>query len=58
MLFGLKSKKKMTVISLYRFAAQQQISTYRGQKPHSICPKFSVEWSELTPSFQNLQEVV
>ena len=39
----------MPVISLYWFAAQQ--------KPRSIYSKFSVELSELTPSFQNPQEV-
>ena len=49
--------KKMTVISLYWFAAQQQTSTCRLQKSSSIYPKFSVEESELTPSFQNPPEV-
>ena len=29
----------------------------RCQKCHSIYSKFSVEWSELTPSFKNAQEV-
>ena len=47
----------MLVISLYWFAAQQQTSTYRRQKSCSIQSKFSVEWSELTTSFQNPQEV-
>ena len=47
----------MPVISLYWFAEQQQTSALRRQKSGSIYSKFSVEWSELTPSFQNLQEV-
>ena len=47
----------MPVISLYRFAAQQQTSTLRRQKSCYIYSKFSVELSELTPSFQNPQEV-
>ena len=55
-LFGLKSQK-MPVISLYWFAAQQQTSTLRRQKYRSIYSKFSVELSELTPRFQNPQEV-
>ena len=42
---------------MYWFAAQQQTSTYRRQKSRSIYSKFSVELSELTPSFQNPQEV-
>ena len=46
----------MPVISLYWFAAQQT-STLRHQKSHSIYSKFSVELSELTPNFQNPQEV-
>ena len=33
-------------------------STYRRQKFRSIYSKFSLEWSELAPSFQNPQEVV
>ena len=49
--------KKLPVISLYWFAAQQQTSTCRRQKSRSIYSKFSVEWSELTPSFQNALEV-
>ena len=47
----------MPAISLYWFATQQQISTCRRQKSCSIYLKFDVEWSELTPSFQNPQEV-
>ena len=47
----------MPVISLYWFAAQQQTSTCRLQKSHSIYSKFSVEEIEVTPSFQNPQEV-
>ena len=43
----------MPAISLYWFAAQQKTSRYRLQKSHFIYSKFSVEWSELTPSFQN-----
>ena len=42
---------------MYWFAVQQQTSTYRRQKSRSIYSKFSVELSELTPSFQNPQEV-
>ena len=49
--------KIMPVISLYWFAAQQITSTYRRQKSCSIYWKFSVEWSELTRSFQNPLEV-
>ena len=49
--------KKMPIISLYWFAAQQQTSTYNRQKSRTNYSKFSVEWSELTPSFQNPQEV-
>ena len=49
--------KKMPVISLYWFAAQQRTSTCRRQKSSSIYSKFSVEESEFTPSFQNPQEV-
>ena len=47
----------MPVISLYWFAAQQQTSTCRRQKSHSIYSKFSLEENELTNSFQNPQEV-
>ena len=47
----------MRVISLYWFAAQQQTSACRRQASGSFYSKFSVEWSELTPSFQNRQEV-
>ena len=47
----------MPVISVYWFAAQQQTSTCRRQKSRSIYSKFSVEENELTPSFQNSQEV-
>ena len=57
MLFGLKTQKKMPVISLYWFAAQQETSTLRRQKSRSIYWKFIVEFSELTPSFPNPQEV-
>ena len=42
---------------LYWFAAQQQTIILRHQKSRSIYSKFSVELSELTPSFQNPQEV-
>ena len=56
-LFGFEISKKMPVISMYWFAAQQQTSTYQRQKYRPIYSKFSVEQSELTPSFQNLQEV-
>ena len=49
--------KKMPVISLYWFAAEQQSSTCRRQKSHSIYSIFSVEENELTPSFQNPQKV-
>ena len=47
----------MPVISLYWFDAQQQTSTSRRQKSCSVYSKFSVEESELTPSFRNLLEV-
>ena len=47
----------MPVISLYWFAAQQQISTCRRQKSCSIYSRFSVEENELTPGFQKQQEV-
>ena len=47
----------MPVILLYWFAAQQQTSTCRHQKSHSIYSKFSLEENELTNSFQNPQEV-
>ena len=56
-LFGLKSLKKMLVVSLYWFATQEQTGTCRRQKFRSIYSKFSVEENELTPSFQNPQEV-
>ena len=49
--------KKMPLILLYWFAAQQQTSSLRSQKSPSIYSKFSVELSELPPSFQNAQEV-
>ena len=39
------------------FAAQRQTSTYGCQKSRTIYPEFSVEWNELTTSFQNAQEV-
>ena len=48
---------KMPVISLYWFVAQQQTSTCRRRKSRSIYSKFSVEENELTPSFQDPQEV-
>ena len=47
----------MPVISLYWFAAQHETGTYQRKKSRSIYSKLSMEWSELTPSFQNLQEV-
>ena len=43
----------MLVILLYWFPAQQQTSTLRRQKSRCIYSKFSVELSELTPSFPN-----
>ena len=43
--------KKMLVISLYWFAAQQQTSTTRPEKSGSVYSKFSVKESELTPGF-------
>ena len=49
--------RKKPVISLCWFAAQQQTSTCRPQKSQSIYSKFSLEENELTPSFQNPQEV-
>ena len=42
---------------MYWFAVQQQTSTRRQQKSRSIYSKCSVEENELTPSFQNPQEV-
>ena len=51
------SKKKMPVILLYWFAAQQQTSTCRRQKSRSIYLKFSVAENDFTPSFQNPHEV-
>ena len=47
----------MPVISLYWFAAQQETSTCRRRKSYSTYSKFSVEMSELAPSFENLEEV-
>ena len=47
----------MLVISLYWLAAQQQTNRYEHQKSHTLYPEFSVECSELTPGFQNAQEV-
>ena len=52
-----KLEKKMQVISLDWFAAQEQTSTLKRQKSRSNYSKLSVELSELTPSFPNLQEV-
>ena len=49
--------KKMSVISVYWFAVQQQTSTERFQKSRSFYSKFSAEENELTPSFQNPQEM-
>ena len=63
MLSGLKFKKKMRVILLQLFAAQQQASTLKRQKSRqklhqkSIIAKFSFELSELTLSFLNSQEL-
>ena len=42
---------------MYWFAGQQQTSTCRHEKSRSIYSKISVEQNELTPSFQNPQEV-
>ena len=47
----------MLVISLYWFAAEQQANRSRRQKSHSIYSKFGVPKNELTPRFQNQQEL-
>ena len=57
-LFGLKSKKKMPVISLYWSPAQQQTSTCTHQIFLSIYSKLSLEGNEFTPNFWNIQEEV
>ena len=49
--------KKMPVISVYWLAAQQQASTCRRQKSRSIYSKFNAEDNELTPSFQDPEEM-
>ena len=50
---GFKFQKTMPVTSLYWLAAQQQFSILRRQRSSSIYSKFSVEFTELTPSLQN-----
>ena len=47
----------MPVILMYRFAAQQESGTCRSKKSGSIYSIFSVEGSELFPSFPNAKEV-
>ena len=50
-------KKKMPTTSLCWFAVRQQTSTLKHQKARSIYTRISVGLSDLSPSFQNLQEV-
>ena len=50
--------EKIPIILLYMFAAQHQTSKLRCQNYVWFCSKFNVQSDELSPSFQNLQEVV
>ena len=45
-------KKKIQVISLYCFAAQQQISAFRGQELDTFFSKFKAELNDLIPNLQ------
>ena len=47
----LKIFEKTQPISLYWFAAQQQMSTSTRQKFDFSYPKFSPEFNELSPTF-------
>ena len=47
----------MPATSVYWFAMQQQTTTRRRQKSHFIYSEFRVEENELTPSFQNPQQM-
>ena len=44
--------KRMSVISVYWFVAQQQNSRWGRQSTESIYSKFQVEENELTPTFK------
>ena len=52
-LFRLKPLKKLPLISLSWFGAQQQASTLSGQISRSTYSEFMEKLSEFTPSFQN-----
>ena len=52
-----KNLGNFTVLVCCWFAMQQQTSRYRRGKFRAIHSRFSVKRSELTPIFQNLQEV-
>ena len=57
-IFSLKKISiKVTVISLYWFAVQQEASTSKLQISYSIYSKFSLKMNELSPNVLKLQEV-
>ena len=52
-----KISKKLPVISLYWFTAQQQTGTWRRKKSHSVYTNLSLEENKLPSIFENPQEM-